>query len=234
VGAARFDGVAFEPELALPAGRDRRWLKLRLPDGFADASCWFQATGGRRPSKPISAAPRCGCGIGSPSTGRSPRTSSRRGSAASQASTLHFPPVQEIISSARPIFQAGSSTPRSAAVCWKAGGRRRGPRRPPAPTHASTPLAHQRGGSRDSEGWGFSTVRSLVRRWCDHTVRRQRPRGLGRAARAYIRAVGTDWLMGRPGARLQGKGRSTAARGGRRSCRVCGDQVTRALVGSQR
>jgi hypothetical protein len=110
----------------------------------------------------------CGCGIGSPSTGRSPRTSSRRGSAASQASTLHFPPVQEIISSARPIFQAGSSTPpvRSGVLeGWRTSSRSPTTSRPHARKHpAGTParrITRQRGlGLLDCPELGAALVRS--------------------------------------------------------------------------
>src|SRR4051812_1344914 len=47
------EGVEFEPDWRRRLAETAAWLKLRLPDPFADASCWYQATGGAAdPSKP--------------------------------------------------------------------------------------------------------------------------------------------------------------------------------------
>ena len=40
------DGVEFEPDWRTRLAETASWLKLRLPDAFADACCWYQATGG--------------------------------------------------------------------------------------------------------------------------------------------------------------------------------------------
>ena len=48
-----FEGIEFEPDWRRRLAETAAWLKLRLPDAFADASCWYQATGGAAdPSKP--------------------------------------------------------------------------------------------------------------------------------------------------------------------------------------
>ena len=48
-----FEGIEFEPDWRGRLAETAAWLKLRLPDAFADASCWYQATGGAAdPSKP--------------------------------------------------------------------------------------------------------------------------------------------------------------------------------------
>ena len=48
-----FEGIEFEPDWRRRLAETAAWLKLRLPDAFADVTCWFQATGGAAdPSKP--------------------------------------------------------------------------------------------------------------------------------------------------------------------------------------
>jgi hypothetical protein len=48
-----FEGIDFEPDWRQRLEETADWLKLRLPDEFADASCWYQATGSAAdPSKP--------------------------------------------------------------------------------------------------------------------------------------------------------------------------------------
>jgi hypothetical protein len=41
-----FEGVDHEPDWRRRLADTAGWLKLRLPDEFADVSCWYQATGG--------------------------------------------------------------------------------------------------------------------------------------------------------------------------------------------
>jgi hypothetical protein len=40
-----FEGIEFEPDWRQRLPEAAGWLKLRLPDAFADISCWYQATG---------------------------------------------------------------------------------------------------------------------------------------------------------------------------------------------
>ena len=48
-----FEGIEFEPDWRRRLAETAAWLKLRLPDAFADATCWYQATGGAAdPIKP--------------------------------------------------------------------------------------------------------------------------------------------------------------------------------------
>jgi hypothetical protein len=48
-----FEGIEFEPDWRSRLAETAAWLKLRLPDAFANASCWYQATGGAAdPTRP--------------------------------------------------------------------------------------------------------------------------------------------------------------------------------------